>query len=217
MNTKIVKANNRKVANSKANELTVSERNLLAKCRADIAKGFEMVGKALGTIRDKKLYRETHRTFEQFVLEEFQIARRIAYRYIDAAKAVENVSDASTPAPTSESVARPLTDLKPTDQKKVWEESVKTTPKGKKVTAKHVQATKEKLLGKKKVVKHNFRKDAMNSKADDVQNYTLPKFEKSLKELVTDFVKHKLPVSTIVTSLEAEATELRKQKLVKAS
>jgi len=66
--------------------------------------------------------------------------RRHAYRLMDAAQAVENVSLGTQILPTSERQARPLTKLEPELQPVAWQRAVETAPNGK-VTAAHVEAT----------------------------------------------------------------------------
>jgi hypothetical protein len=59
------------------------------------------IGEALTKIRDGKLYRETHKTFEAFTLERFGLARSSAYEYIDAAaEARENVRSSGHSPPS---------------------------------------------------------------------------------------------------------------------
>lgn len=45
----------------------------------------KIAGEALATIRDERLYRLTHRSFEGYVLDRWGFSRATAYRMIDAA------------------------------------------------------------------------------------------------------------------------------------
>jgi phage N-6-adenine-methyltransferase len=99
---------------------------------------FVDVGSALLEIRDSRLYRTTHGTFEDYCRERWGWERRHAYRMIDAAQATENVSNWTQIAPATESQARPLTALEPEQQREAWQRAVETAPNGK-VTAAHVQ------------------------------------------------------------------------------
>jgi protein gp37 len=99
---------------------------------------FVHVGNALLEIRDSRLYRTSHGTFEDYCRERWSMERRHAYRLIDAAQVVENVSN-WTQIPVTESQARPLTVLEPEQQREVWQRAVETATNGK-VTAAHVQA-----------------------------------------------------------------------------
>lgn len=55
-------------------------------------RAFIEAGKALGEIRDEKLYREIHETFYDYLRECWGFARSQGYRLIDAARVAEAVS-----------------------------------------------------------------------------------------------------------------------------
>jgi hypothetical protein len=123
-------------------ELTPIEKATLQELEAIIERGRETfceVGTALMRIRDGRLYRETLnssgekcKTFEEYCRERWGMERRHAYRLMESAKVVENVSHVTQNAiPTSERVVRPLTSLPPDQQREVWEEAVRTAPEGK--------------------------------------------------------------------------------------
>jgi len=100
---------------------------------------FMDVGEALLAIRDRRLYRNTHPTFEDYCQHRWGMERRHAYRLIEAAQTVENVSHGThLPPPQNERQARPLTALDPEDQVSVWRTAVETAPDGN-ITARHVQ------------------------------------------------------------------------------
>ena len=106
-----------------------------------IAAGLQMfvaVGQALLTIRDQRLYRQDYATFEDYCRERWGLTHRHANRLIQAAEVVENVGPIG-PIPLTESQARPLTRLAPSEQRAAWREAVTTAPPGK-LTAAHVQA-----------------------------------------------------------------------------
>lgn len=107
---------------------------------------FVEVGQALMDIRDGRLYRQGYATFEDYCRERWGWERRHAYRLMDAASAVENVSRGTQnmPLPTSERQVRPLTQLEPTQQRETWARVVETAPEGK-VTAAHVQAVVDEI------------------------------------------------------------------------
>lgn len=48
-------------------------------------------GKALRELRDRRLYRSTHKTFEDYCQERFKFTRRRPYQLIDAANVIENL------------------------------------------------------------------------------------------------------------------------------
>jgi DNA N-6-adenine-methyltransferase (Dam) len=69
--------------------------------------GFVEVGRALESIRDKKLYRETHGTFEHYLRERWGMSRAHAYRQIEAA-GVAGILSPIGDTPATEAVAREL-------------------------------------------------------------------------------------------------------------
>ncbi|MGA2464998.1 MAG: hypothetical protein ABSH06_11685 [Thermodesulfobacteriota bacterium] len=129
------------------NELTLTsdEQNELIRLETIIENGrksFIEVGTALMKIRNEKLYRETHRNFEEYCREKWGMTRRYANNLIASTKVIENLGTIVPIQPTAESQVRPLTNLPPDQQQEVWSQAVETAPEGK-VTAKHVRATAE--------------------------------------------------------------------------
>lgn len=123
---------------------TEAERTALRECEAKIQVGlstFVEVGNALMEIRDGKLYRETHGTFEDYCREKWGMSKTYATRLIQAHASASNLVPIGTSAkhiaPTSESQVRPLAHLTPEQQKEVWAKAVEIG--GGKPTAKDVQ------------------------------------------------------------------------------
>lgn len=122
--------------------LTTLEIGELEQCESVIEQGlktFVDVGNALLKIRDGKLYRIDFGTFEDYCKERWNMQRAHAYRLIDAANVVNILSPTGDILPTTERVARPLTQLEPEDQPVVWQKITETAPNGK-VTAAHAQS-----------------------------------------------------------------------------
>jgi hypothetical protein len=127
--------------------LTPDEHARLEAHEATIAAGlqtFVEVGNALLAIRDERLYRESHGTFEEYCLQRWVISRPSAYQAIGASQVIHNLSafadttgNTEIVLPTNEAQARPLVGLDPELQALVWEKVVATAPNGK-VTAAHV-------------------------------------------------------------------------------
>jgi phage N-6-adenine-methyltransferase len=120
--------------------VTVGEAERLAVLEQVIADGLQTfvdVGNALLEIRDGRLYRTTHGTFEDYCRERWGMVRRHADRLIEAASVAENLRPIGL-IPATESQARPLTHLPPDLQREVWQQAVETAPNGR-VTAAHVQ------------------------------------------------------------------------------
>lgn len=142
--------------------LSSRERTLLAELERRIVSefsAFHRVGMALAEINERRLYRETHRTFETYCKNLWDMARGTAYRYIAAAEVFENVSTLETNTeetmairlPLNESQVRPLTRLKPEQQVTVWRSVVDTVGPGRKITASLVNKAVKGFLGEKVV------------------------------------------------------------------
>lgn len=89
--------------------LSSGERNALSRCEGVIERGiksFVETGAALMTIRDSRLYRETHATFKAYCVDRWGLSDKHAYRYIDGARVCALVS-----APLPERAARELAPL----------------------------------------------------------------------------------------------------------
>lgn len=82
---------------------------------------FYKFGKAFKEIRDNRLYRELlFNTFEAYLKKRWDMSRSQAYRLIDASRVIENLSPVGDMLPENESQVRPLVQLKPFDQRRVW-------------------------------------------------------------------------------------------------
>lgn len=149
--------------------LTVAESDVLTDCEETISRGlmtFVEVGQALITIRDNRLYRATHATFEDYCTERWNFSFQRANQFIDAAvvselistTTVAEINSAPIPEPANEAQARPLAKLLPhpmaepevkaaaeEEIRETWAEAVQTAPVAPdgtpKVTAKHVEET----------------------------------------------------------------------------
>jgi hypothetical protein len=96
-----------------------------------VQQAFFVAGQALKLLRNKRLYRETHSTFESYVRDRFDFTKRAAYYLIDAYEVVNNLkseqfvhSNKGTILPTKESQCRPLAKLSPERQREVWRNAV---------------------------------------------------------------------------------------------
>jgi len=106
--------------------LSIEERTEFDKYREVVRKSlgtFVAVGLALVSIRDKKLYRESHDSFEAFVLSDWQMSKGHANRQIVAAELVRKLSKLGV-KPVSEAQVRPLTRLKPALAEACWTRAV---------------------------------------------------------------------------------------------
>ncbi len=83
----------------------------LDECERIIERGlasFVEVGEALMEIRDSRLYRDTHGTFEDYCRARWHISRDYAYKQIRAAKVAQDNVDRGLQAPKTEREAREL-------------------------------------------------------------------------------------------------------------
>lgn len=86
---------------------------------------FIEVGNALLAIRDGRLYRESHSTFEDYCRERWGWERAHAYRLMTGAETAARLSPiGDIPQPTAETQVRPLTRLPAEDQPDAWREAV---------------------------------------------------------------------------------------------
>ena len=112
-------------------------------------KTFVDVGNALAAIRDGKLYKADHATFEDYCKVRWGWTRQHAYYLIDTSSAAVRVSEISDTAPSNAGQAMPLTKLPPAEQAEVWEEVVEEAEAtGEKITAKKVEQVVAKRVKK---------------------------------------------------------------------
>ena len=88
---------------------------------------FYQIGKALKEIRDSRLYKLTlFETFEAYAKARWDIGRSQAYRLINAYNVVSNLSPIGDRLPGNENQTRPLVQLDPVEQRKIWQELLST-------------------------------------------------------------------------------------------
>jgi hypothetical protein len=111
--------------------LAQTETERLAALEDVIELGFQSfieVGAALFEIRSTRLYRETHRTFEDYLHDRWNMSRQRAHQLIEAAEVAVNLSTVVDTPPTSERQLRPLAGLEPDRQRAVWTAATKHNP-----------------------------------------------------------------------------------------
>jgi hypothetical protein len=150
-------------------ELTPEELRERLQLERKVERSFYEAGKALMELRNKRLYRSTHKTFQEYCKDRFGFERRHPYRLIDAADVVDNliqmrpngtqneVEDSLTMRPsgtqilpTSERQVRPLTKLEPEQQLQAWQRSVKAAD-GKSPPSRIVSDIVEQIMKRTKV------------------------------------------------------------------
>ncbi|MHC5614433.1 MAG: hypothetical protein ACYTXA_26455 [Nostoc sp.] len=92
-----------------------------------VERAFFEAGKALAELRDRRLYRSTHSTFEEYCLDRFGYNRSRSYQLVDAAIVVDNLQKCPQFVdilPTAEGQVRPMTKLEPQEQQEAWLKAV---------------------------------------------------------------------------------------------
>jgi hypothetical protein len=119
-------------------ELTFDEQSDRLFLERKVERAFYEAGKALMELRDRKLYRSTHKTFEEYCRERFEHSRQKSNYLIAAAGVYDNLTtigcqileldDLTTNGcrilPTNERQVRSLTQLEPFEQCEVWQQAV---------------------------------------------------------------------------------------------
>lgn len=108
-------------------ELTEDEEKERHRLELKVERAFYEAGSALRQLRDGRLYRSTHKTFEAYCQERFGMTPRPAYYLIAAAGVVENLemrTNGSQIMPTTERQVRCLTNLEPEQQRQIWHQAV---------------------------------------------------------------------------------------------
>ena len=152
--------------------LTVKENDRLEELEAIISKNFlafYKVGCALREIRESRLYRETHPTFEGYCKDVWEAGKTHTYRLIDSSQVIENLSPIGDFLPRNEAQVRPLTRLsEPEDQIAAWKRALQLAELSEtKVTAFYVeQAVIELLGGRTKRKLKEIRKKLNDSELD---------------------------------------------------
>ena len=111
-------------------ELTEQEQSDRLHLERRVEQAFFEAGKALTELRDRRLYRSTHKTFEDYCRERFGFSRRQPYHLIEAAVIFDNLVEKCERSvhilPTNEWQIRPLSKLDPDIQPEAWEQAVES-------------------------------------------------------------------------------------------
>lgn len=105
--------------------LTIHERDELAGCEQMIERGLRTC-QALLTIRDSRLYRVEHTTFEDYCRERWEMTPQHGGRLIAAAEVAGALEPNGGSMPRTEGVARELTPLRsdPDAQRAAWSQTI---------------------------------------------------------------------------------------------
>jgi hypothetical protein len=190
--------------------LTGDEVERREELEATIAKhitGFVEAGEALAEIREERLYRNTHKTFEDYCTAKWGMTRQHANRLVRSAEVIGNLEPIGS-KPESESHVRPLVGLSPDQQKEVWTEAVKTAPGGK-VTAKHVEETRAHVFG-------DVDEDEPARERDDEAKERRAENKRRIDNMPAEFLAS-LKDEDIYDDTEATPKEVRDAFLLRAS
>ena len=111
--------------------ITLQESGDLVRLEKTVAQGlqtFVEVGEALAEIRDRRLYRIEHQSFDAYLETKWKISRSRASRLIQAADVVKLLPTGNKP--TTERQARPLTKLPAEKRGEAWQRAVEASPTG---------------------------------------------------------------------------------------
>jgi hypothetical protein len=95
-----------------------------------VERAFYEAGAALRELRDRRLYRSTHKSFEDYCRDRFGYSRQNANYFIAGADVVDDLRKLTTICcqllPTKEIQVRPLTKLGPAEQIIAWQQAVES-------------------------------------------------------------------------------------------
>ncbi|WP_317111087.1 hypothetical protein [Chroococcidiopsis sp. SAG 2025] len=121
LDNELASVKNQLVAVEVLSELTETEAAERHRLELRVERAFFEAGRALRELKQKKLYRSTHKTFEDYCAQRFGFSRRHPYRLIEAASVFENLCPIGTQndlptnerqiLPTSERQVRELVGL----------------------------------------------------------------------------------------------------------
>lgn len=116
------------VAAEVVEELSEQEEAERHRLELKVERAFVEAGWALQELRDRRLYRNTHNSFEDYCRDRFGMNRSRSYQLIDAATVFDNLTECPQIVdilPTNESQCRPLIQLEPDEQREAWQQAVK--------------------------------------------------------------------------------------------
>lgn len=105
--------------------LTTAAQQKRKRLEKTVEKAFYLAGEALKELRDLRLYRDTHRSFEDYCRERFGHSRQKSNYLIAGAEIYQNLTtNCCQILPSTESQVRPLAPLNPSLQCQAWNAAV---------------------------------------------------------------------------------------------
>ncbi|MBD2732144.1 hypothetical protein H6G96_39345 [Nostoc sp. FACHB-892] len=154
------------VTAAEVEELSETEQRDRLHLERRVERAFFEAGKALAELRDRRLYRSTHKTFEEYCRSRFAYTHRHVNYLIAASNVVDNIimgtngsqneipdemgTNGSQILPTTERQVRPLTKLEPSQQQEVWRQAVEQAG-GKVPPARIVKDVVQRIMERTKV------------------------------------------------------------------
>jgi hypothetical protein len=113
--------------------LSTAEKKLRERLEDEVQSAFVVAGRALKQLLEKRLYRDTHSSFESYCRDKFNFSRDSAYLKIGASQVYQNIADklsADSLLPSNENQLRYLVkaDLEPELQVEMWVDAVNKHP-----------------------------------------------------------------------------------------
>ena len=146
-----------------------------------VERTFYQAGLALQTLRDQRLYRSTHKTFQEYCQERFNFSRSYSYRLITSVGIVDNIvknvanwqqksTDVLSIFPTAESQVRPLKALPSAElQSLAWSKAV-AKASGKVPSAKIVKEVVDQLKNQDESTElENHSRSSRNRKTSNIR------------------------------------------------
>ncbi len=147
-------------------ELTEQEISDRLHLERKVERAFFEAGKALMELRERRLYRSTHKTFEEYCRDRFSYTYRHVNYLIAGCLIVDNIkmgtnssqnesqdemgTNSSQILPTSEVQVRPLAKLEPQQQPKAWQQAVEKA-EGKVPSGRIVKDVVQRIIERTKV------------------------------------------------------------------
>jgi hypothetical protein len=113
---------------------------IIETCQQSIEQSWVEIGRQLRSIRDDRLYKETHNSFEIYCHQRWGFSRDKADQLINSLGVVENLEKTTTIVGIPQTHVRPLASLPIEHQEVAWRRAVETAPEGH-MTERHVRHT----------------------------------------------------------------------------
>lgn len=191
-------------------DLSKDEFQELQKQEAIIETGVNIVGKALSIIRDKRLYRDSHSSFEDYCQDRWGISKRHSNRLIQAEKVIDNLGPMGPTQPLSERQARELVKSEPEIQRLIHKEIQEGTNKA---TAKLYKEKATEYQELNQAVKEAKAKYSFDTEQELIEHAKtlLPAPNTSLvNELQSELSEKKEQIKIIYSQKEREVLQVKK-------